>query len=156
MKYIIQPTKVVPGTENINDIGFRLILIPFFGIAIPLITHMVRIADMTHWQIKLSFLYTILIAFIIWEGNRYLLFSLRSYFNWYNKPIKKIIALLVAISFYTIPVSSLLLVGWYHIFANGTVNWDIVFVATLIIMICVIFITHVYETVFLVKQSENE
>jgi LytS/YehU family sensor histidine kinase len=53
-------------------------------------------------------------------------------------------------------VSALLLTGWYHVFAMGSVQWDIVITATLLIMICVIFITHVYETVFLVRDSESE
>ena len=108
------------------------------------------------WKIKLSYGYTIGIAFIVWEGNRYLLFTLRAYFNWFNKPIKKILALLFAITFYTIPVSALLLVGWYHLFQKGLVNWSVVTTSTLIIMICVVFITHVYETVFLVKQAESD
>lgn len=64
-------------------------------------------------MLKLAYAYTIGIAFVIWQGNRYLLFSLRSYFDWFNRPVRKIIAL----------------------------------TSTLIIMICVIFITHVYETV---------
>ncbi|HET7896962.1 MAG TPA: histidine kinase, partial [Flavisolibacter sp.] len=105
---------------------------------------------------KLAYGYTILVAFVVWQGNRYLLFTLRSYFNWFNKPVKKIVALLLAISFFTIPVSVLLLVGWYNLFAAGVVNWNVVTTATLIIMISVIFITHVYETVFLVKESESE
>jgi len=142
--------------NKINDIGFRVILVPFFGIAIPLITGMVNGQNFTNWQIKLSFLYTIFIAFIIWEGNRYLLFSMRSYFDWYKKPLKKIIVLLFGISFYTLPVSILLLAGWYHIFINTGANWPTIFTASLIIMICVIFITHVYETVFLVKESASE
>jgi sensor histidine kinase YesM len=141
---------------SLNDIGFRLILIPFFGIVIPLATGMVNAGNFSHGQIKLSFLYTILTAFIIWQGNRYLLFSLRSYFNWHKKPVKKIIALLLAVTFYTIPIGSLLNIGWFHLFNKGVVNWDAVMMATLIIMICVIFITHVYETVFLVKDSESE
>ncbi len=75
---------------KINDIGFRLILIPFFGIAIPLVTGMINGQNFSDWQVKLSFLYTIFIAFIIWEGNRFLLFSLRSYFDWISKPLRKI------------------------------------------------------------------
>jgi len=142
--------------ERVNDIGFRVILIPFFGIAIPLITGMINGQNFSSWQIKLSFLYSIFTAFVIWEGNRYLLFSMRSYFDWYRKPVRKIIALLFGISFYTLPVSILLLAGWYHIFSKGSVNWQVIFTAALIIMICVIFITHVYETVFLVKESESE
>ncbi len=141
---------------QLNDIGFRLVLIPFFGIAIPLLTHMTDSQDLNHWELKLAYGYTILLAFVIWQGNRYLLFTLRSYFNWFNKPVKKIIALLMAISFFTIPVSILMLMGWYNIFGKGAVDWDVVFTSTLIIMICVVFITHVYETVFLVKESESD
>src|SRR6185295_20085928 len=151
----LQPTKQKSGQLRLNDIGFRLLLIPFFGIAIPLITRMVNPDNFSHGKIKLSFLYTILISFLIWEGNRYLLFSLRSYFNWYNKPLHKIAILLLSVSFYTIPVSVLLLTGWYKIFGDGKTDPEVIFTSTLIIMVCVVFITHVYETAFLVKESES-
>ena len=141
--------------ERLNDIGFRLILIPAFGIVIPIVSGMIADVTLTQWKLKLSFLFTVGIAFLIWEGNRYLLFTLRSYFNWFNKPIRKIIALFLAISFYTIPVSALLIVVWYKLF-HETVNWSVVTTATLIIMVCVVFITHVYETVFLVREAEDE
>lgn len=146
----------VPVASQVNDIGFRLILIPFFGIAIPLITRLVDHAAFSNSEIKLSYAYTIGLSFLIWEGNRYLLFTLRSYFNWFNQPIRKLVVLFFSVSFYTIPVSVLLLMGWYHIFKAGLVNWNIVTEATLIIMVCVVFIVHVYETFFLVKESENE
>jgi sensor histidine kinase YesM len=152
----IQVTKSTVQKEKLNDIAFRVILIPFFGIAIPLITQMVPQENFSTWEFKFSYLYTIGIAFVIWEGNRFLMFSLRSYFDWFNKPVKKIIALLLSVSFYTIPVSIVLLTGWFYFFEHGVVQWDKIFEATLIIMICVIFITHVYETVFLVKQSETD
>jgi sensor histidine kinase YesM len=141
---------------KINDIGFRLILVPFFGIAIPLITGMINGQNFSNWQVKLSFLYTIMISLVIWEGNRFLHFSLRSYFDWINKPLRKIAVLILSITFYTVPVSVLLLVGWYKIFSKEPVNWNIVTDSSLIILIAVIFITHVYETVFLVKESESE
>lgn len=162
MKPDIRLTKkdLLPTEANVNfrlnDIGFRLVLIPFFGIAIPLLTKMIDSSAFTHWQLKLAYAYTILLAFIIWQGNRYLLFTLRSYFNWFNKPVKKIVALLLAITFFTIPVSILLLIGWYNLFNQGRVDWSVVNLTTHIIMICVVFITHVYETVFLVKESESE
>jgi hypothetical protein len=156
MNRIKQPMNRNNDIAYVNDIGFRLILIPFFGIAIPLITGMVNASNFSHWEIKLSFLYTIGIAFVVWQGNRYLHFSLRSYFDWYNKPIKKIFAVLLTIFFYTIPAAVLMLVGWYRLFGEGKTDWTIVFISTLIILICVIFITHVYETVFLVKEAESE
>ena len=154
IKSFFQTTK--NSSSPLNDIGFRVILIPFFGIAIPLTTGLVDRNFTNHWELKASFAYTILLAFLIWEGNRYLLFTLRSYFNWFNKPMRKIATLLLAISFYTIPVSMLMLTGWFHIFADGITDWNKVYLSTSIIMICVVFITHVYETVFLVKESENE
>lgn len=156
LKALISPTKpdTVPG--QINDIGFRVILIPFCGIAIPLLTRMVPHQELSLLQIKFSYLYTIGIAFIVWQGNRYLLFTLRSYFNWFNHPMRKIGALLLVIPFYTIPISVLLLTGWYHLFLDGLVNWNTLLNTTLIILIAVIFIVHVYETVFLVKESESE
>jgi hypothetical protein len=156
MNPTILPTKPSVSLDKLNDIGFRLILIPFFGIAIPLVTGMFKGLSLDHWKFKLSFVYSIGIALIIWQGNRYLLFTLRSYFNWFNQPVRKIIVLLISVTFYSIPVSVLLLVGWYHLFGGGKVDFNVIFSATCIIMVCVIFITHVYETVFLVKESETE
>lgn len=150
------PSNEATNPARVNDIGFRLILIPAFGIIIPLVTGMVDHSSFSLLKIKLSYLFNIGIALIIWEGNRYLHFSLRSYFDWYNKPIRKILVMLFSISFYTIPVSVLLLVTWYKLFANGNTDWNVVTTSTLMIMICVIFISHVYETVFLVKEAENE
>ena len=151
-----KPIKKTGSAVRLNDIGFRIILIPAFGIVIPLITGMVNNQTPSTWKFKLSFLFTIGIAFFIWEGNRYLLFTLRSYFDWFNKPIRKIVAIVLAISFYTIPISALMLVIWYKIFNNGIVNWDLLYTTTLVIMISVLFITHIYETVFLVREAENE
>ncbi len=145
-----------PTAMRVNDIGFRLILIPFFGIFIPAVTHLVDHNSFSLWKVKLSYLYTIGLSLIIWEGNRYLLFALRSYFNWFNKPVRKIVVLVLAASCFTIPISILLLITWYHIFKQGVVNWDVITESTLIIMISVLFIVHVYETVFLVKESEGE
>jgi sensor histidine kinase YesM len=150
------PTKLPQEGNKINDIGFRVILIPFCGIAIPLLTSFVPFEQFSHLQIKLSFLYTIALAFVVWEGNRFLLFTLRSYFNWFNQPVKKIFALLLVIPFFTIPITILLLVGWFHLFLQGQINWTAIWNNTLIILISVIFIVHVYETVFLVKESESE
>ena len=49
-----------------------------------------------------------------------------------------------------------MLIGWYRFFSTGEPDRTVIFTSTLIIMICVIFITHVYETAFLVKASESE
>lgn len=149
-------TKLFNQREKINDLGIRVILVPFFGIAIPLITRMVPHNQFTNWEIKFSYLYTILIAFVIYEGSRFLHFTLRTYFDWFNKPVKKIIALVITIPFYCVPVSMLMLVGWYHLFLNGIVDWKIVKLTSLIILIAVFFLVNLYETVFLIRDLAND
>ncbi len=156
MNPVIPPIKPLVTREKINDIGFRILLIPFFGISIPLITGMIPHNEFSAWQIKLSYLYTIFIAFVIYEGTRYLHFTLRTYFDWLNKPVQKVIALVITIPFYTVPVSVLMLVGWYNLFRQGVVDWDVVKSSSLIILVAVFFLVHIYETVFLVKQTEND
>lgn len=153
---VISPIKPLVTREKINDIGFRALLIPFFGIAIPLITGMIPANEFSAWQIKLSYLYTIFIAFVIYEGTRYLHFTLRTYFDWLNKPVQKVIALVITIPFYTVPVSVLMLVGWYNLFRKGIVDWGVVKSSSLIILVAVFFLVHIYETVFLVKQTGND
>ncbi|CAN5768060.1 hypothetical protein BH11BAC3_BH11BAC3_04700 [soil metagenome] len=152
MKLKNYPTKDNINRERLNDIGIRVLLIPLFGISIPLITRMVPHSSFTNWEIKLSYLYTILIAFVIYEGTRFLHFTLRSYFDWLNKPAKKIIAIIITVPFYCVPVSILLLVAWYHIFLNGQVNWQVVKLSTIIITCAVYFLVNVYETVFAVRD----
>ena len=56
----ILPTKQI-AKEKLNDIGFRVILIPFFGIVIPVITGMIDSDIYKLWQLKLGYLYTIAI-----------------------------------------------------------------------------------------------
>src|SRR6478752_9880232 len=145
-------TKYLNTREKLDDIGIRVLLIPFFGISIPLITGMVPHRDFTNWQIKLSYGYTILIAFVIYEGSRFLLFTLRSYFDWINKPFKKAVALIVTIPFYCVPVSILMLVSWYHIFLDGKINWQVIKLSAILITCAVFFLVNVYETVFAVRD----
>jgi sensor histidine kinase YesM len=149
-------TKLFSQQQRINDVGIRLVLVPLFGIAIPLISKLVPHAQFNHWQIKISYLYTILIAFIVYEGVRFLYFTLRTYFDWVNSPIKKIIAYIVSIIFYCVPVSTLLMVGWYHLFMQGRVNWDVIQLSVTIILVAVFFLVNLYETVFLVREVASE
>jgi sensor histidine kinase YesM len=151
-KQKITRIKYLASREKLDDLGIRVLLIPFFGIAIPIVTEMVPHASFTSWQIKFSYLYTILIAFVIYEGSRFLLFTLRSYFDWINKPFKKALALIITVPFYCIPVSTLMLVAWYHLFLHGIVNWQVIKTSAIIITGAVFFVINIYETVFAVRD----
>jgi hypothetical protein len=144
------------GNEvKLNDDRIRLIGIPFFGAAVPNLTGLfggLPVTDPRYW---LGYVLFIGLAAVIWQGNRYLLFRTRQRFTWFDKPIEKLILLCMNNIFYTAPVTVACLCVWYSI-AGFAVKWDTIVIVSLINVICVLFITHVYETVFMVKEQQNE
>lgn len=141
---------------QLNDNKIRLIGIPFFGITIPLVSGLFGTLSFDNLAYWLGFPYFIGLAAMIWQGNRYLLFRTRQRFTWFDKPIEKLVLLLLNNVFYTTPLTIAWLCLWYRWAGFGGTNWEVVLVVTLINVICVLFVTHVYETVFLVKEQESE
>jgi LytS/YehU family sensor histidine kinase len=45
---------------------------------------------------------------------------------------------------------------WYQWAGFENIKWDTIVVVTLVNVICVLFVTHVYETVFMMKEQQNE
>jgi hypothetical protein len=141
---------------KLNDVVMRLIGIPFFGIIIPNVSGLfgeLSFAAPMYW---FGYVYFILLAGLIWEGNRYLLFRTRKRFTWFDKPSEKLVLLLVNNIFYTAPLTIAMLCGWYRLAQFTKTNWDAIELVVLINVICVLFITHVYETVFMVKEQQGE
>ena len=139
-----------------NDNVIRLIGIPLFGISIPNLTGLfgsLSYSDSIYW---LGYLYFIGLAALIWQGNRYLLFRTRSRFTWFDRPVEKLILLFLNNIFYTSPLTVAWLCVWYQWAGFETIKWDTILVVTLVNVICVLFVTHVYETVFMMKEQENE
>lgn len=146
-----------PNTEQeLNDRMIRLIGVPTFGIVIPNVAGLfgdLTFQDPEYW---FGYLFFILLAYLIWQGNRYLLFRTRKRFTWFDKPIEKLILLLVNNIFYTSPLTVAWLCLWYRIADFQAVDWPAIQVVVLINVICVLFVTHVYETVFMVREQQSE
>src|SRR5688572_486696 len=141
---------------KLNDNPIRMIGIPLFGVAIPNLTGLfgtLTFSDPTYW---LGYLYFIALAAMIWQGNRYLLFRTRSRFTWFDKPIEKLILLFVNNIFYTSPLTIAWLCIWYQWAGFTSIKWDTILIVTLVNVICVLFVTHVYETVFMMKEQQGE
>lgn len=134
----------------------RLIGIPFFGIAIPNITGLFGNLSWTDASYWLGYLYFIGLAAAIWQGNRYLLFRTRKRFTWFDKPIEKLVLLFMNNIFYTTPLTIAWLCMWYNLAGFEGIKWDVILIVALVNVICVLFVTHVYETVFMVKEQQNE
>ena len=141
---------------ELNDRTIRVIMIPFFGIVIPNVTGMIENSMFTGVQLIASYLYFIFIAFAIWHGNRYLLFRLRVRFSWLSQPMVKVLALMVSNIFYTIPIAVGLMTMWYVFGLGSPADWNAIFKASVLCVVCVVFITHTYETVFLIKSWETD
>lgn len=141
---------------KLNDNVIRLIGIPLFGISIPNLTGLfgnLSFSDPIYW---IGYLYFIGLAGLIWQGNRYLLFRTRSRFTWFDRPVEKLILLFLNNIFYTSPLTVAWLCVWYQWAGFESIKWDTILVVTLVNVICVLFVTHVYETVFMMKEQENE
>jgi sensor histidine kinase YesM len=141
---------------RLNDNMIRLIGIPAFGILIPIVTGLLHGLSWEYPSYWISHVYFILLSGIVWHGNRYLLFRTRQRFTWFDKPIEKLILLVINNVFFTAPVTIAMLCLWYSWSGLPKIDWTIIQVITLINIICVLFVTHVYETVFMLKEQENE
>ncbi len=141
---------------ELNDRTIRLIGIPAFGIVIPNITGLfgpMGPADPGYW---LGYIYFILLSFSIWQGNRYFLLKQRAHFDWFSHPARKVMVLLAANVLYTAPLTVAWLWLWYRAANFSAPDFTVIQVVTLMNVICVIFITHVYETIYLIRQREDD
>lgn len=141
---------------NINDTKIRLILIPGFGIIIPNLTGLFGNLSFSSPYYWIGYLYFILVAFVIWHGNRYFFFKQSEYYDWFKKPARKLVVLIFANVFYTAPVTFIMIYFWYNFAGFAQPDWNAMKIILLMNVIAVIFITHVYETVFLIKQREHD
>lgn len=142
--------------EELNDRAMRLIGVPFFGVVIPNITGLfghLTVKDPAYW---LGYLYFIALSGFIWQGNRYLMFRTRKRFTWFDKPIEKLILLLLNNIFWTSPLTVASLCLWYQWAGFDSIKWNTILIVTLVNVICVLFVIHVYETVFMVKEQQSE
>ena len=142
--------------EPLNDRMIRIIGIPAFGIVIPNITGLfgpLGPLDGAYW---LGYVYFVLLSFCIWQGNRFFLLKQRAHFDWFRHPARKIMVLLAANVLYTAPLTVGWLYVWYLAVGFSAPDFAVIQVVTLMNVICVIFITHVYETVYLIKQREDD
>jgi sensor histidine kinase YesM len=144
------------GSVQMNDTLIQLIGIPFFGIIIPNVSGLFGDLDYHNLWYWFGYVYFIILAAFIWQGNRYLLFRTRNRFTWFDKPIEKLILLLVNNIFFTSPLTVAWLCVWHRLSGFSHIHWDTIQLVVLINVICVLFVTHVYETVFMVKEQQTE
>ncbi|GAB3337611.1 hypothetical protein GCM10027429_22210 [Marivirga atlantica] len=141
---------------QLNDGKFMFIGVVSFGLLIPNVAGLfgdLGFGSPLYW---LGYIYFIGLSYLIWQGNRYLLFRTRKRFTWFDKPMEKLILLFMNNIFYTAPLTIAWLCAWYAMAGFPKTDWNAIEIVVFINVICVLFVTHVYETVFLVKEKESE
>jgi hypothetical protein len=141
--------------RDLDDRLTRAIGIPGFGLSIPHLTGLfgpLGRTDAAFWWGHLLF---VGLSAAIWQGNRWFLFQQRRHYGWFDRPVQKLILLLFAITFYTAPLTVATLWVWYRLAGFGP-DWEVIRVVALANVICVVFVTHAYETVFLIKEREGD
>jgi sensor histidine kinase YesM len=147
--------KPEPLELEVRDGLIRLVGIPFFGVVVPNLTCLFAPVRTFSGAYFLGYLWFILLSGLLWQGNRAVLIAQRRHWDWSDHPWRKVALLLVANVAWTAPVTIAMLHGWYT-FLGAPVDGVAVRIVTLSNVICVVFITHAYETVHLIRQREDD
>lgn len=129
--------------------------IPGFGLSIPWLTGLYGPLTPAEPRFWVGFFAFLALAAAIWLGNRWLLFKQREHFDWFRQPLRKLMLLVTANVLYTAPLTLAVLWAWFLIAAQP-VDMAKLQVVTLTNVICVLFVTHAYETLFLIREREGD
>jgi hypothetical protein len=103
-----------------------------------------------------SYAWFIGVAFVTWEGNLRLYLSFQDRTAWLTRPWYRVRLLLALICLFTVPFTVSALVLWAWVTEDPAATWRSIGVAVLAVVAAVVFVTHVYETVFLVREWESD
>ncbi len=129
-------------------------LIPTFGVAI---AHGVDLfgpltmADPAWWWGHLWFVGG---AGCIYGANRTLLFAGRRHTSWFSRPLARLVLLATGILFGTVPTTVLMLQFWTAL--SGVPLDGALTTVLLINVICVLFVTWLYEMLFLIRERVDD
>ena len=152
----IAPPKLPPASSvRVDDRPVMCVGILGFGLAIPWLSGLfgpVTPSQGLYWLGTVGF---IALAGAIWLGNRWLLFKQREHLDWFRQPLRKLMMLVVVNVLYTAPITVLGLLAWFYV-AGLPVDRNAMQVVVLTNVICVLFVTHAYETIFLIRERESD
>lgn len=136
----------------VDDCRARLIGIPAFGVAIPLVFDLYGTRSARDGLVWIGALVFLALSAAIWQGNRWLLLRSRGTMDWLERPARRLLVLVGGIVLYTAPLTIAVMLGWQHL-SGVTVDVRAVALAN---VICVVFVAHAYETVLLIKDRESD
>jgi Histidine kinase len=142
--------------RDVEDFWPRILMSPILGVLVVNVSGLIDHARHSLGVLVVSYAWFSLVAFLIWEGNRRLYFRLQRREDWLLRPGHRLAMLLAVICLYTIPVGATLLWIWRAATGDPGARQYALSTALLAIVAFVVAITHVYETVFLLRDWESD
>lgn len=139
----------------VNDRSVKLVGIPALGLLVPNLTGLIDNHRYTISELIASYLFFIVVAFLVWEGNVRLMYYIRARTPWSSRSYYRvIIALFFANIVYSGILSAALLRLWILACHEPPQNPDHLVNTVLVIIIAACFITNIYEIIFLNLEKE--
>lgn len=142
--------------REVHDFWPRVIASPILGALVVNLSGLLDHARHSTAGLVAAYAWFALVAFAVWEGNRRLYFRLPRREDWLLRPWSRLGVLLALISLYTIPVTLALLWLWRAVTGDPGTRLHALTTAIFAVVAFVIAITHVYETVFLLRDWESD
>ena len=139
----------------LHDRGIRLVGVPLLGLAIPHLTGLLGTVGPRSLDYWIGCAWFVLLSGLVWQGNRRILVFHRRRYEWFDHPWRKVLLVLFANAFYTVPVTLAMLALWYR-FLGARTDWTVVKLTTVVVVSAALFVAHVYETVYLIRQREDD
>jgi hypothetical protein len=141
---------------EVHDFWPRVLASPILGALLSYVSGLIDHTRHSPLALAGSYLWFALVAFVVWEGNRRLYFRLPRREDWLLRPWRRLVLLLAVICLYTIPVAALLLWLWREITGDAGTRPYALPTTLFGVVAVVVAITHVYETVFLLRDWESD
>jgi hypothetical protein len=140
----------------VHDFWPRVMASPILGALVVNFSGLIDHSRHSTGAVVASYAWFALVAFLVWEGNRRFYFRLPRREDWLLRPWSRLGVLLMVIGLCTLPIAFTLLWIWRE--ATGDTGTRQYALATALfgVVAIVVAITHVYETVFLLRDWESD
>jgi glucose-6-phosphate-specific signal transduction histidine kinase len=142
--------------RDIHDFWPRLLVSPVLGALVVNLSGLIDHRRHSAGVLAGSYAWFAVVAFLIWEGNRRLYFLLPRREDWLRRPWRRLGLLLAVILLYTLPMALALLWLWREVTGDPGTRQYALPTALFAVVALVVAITHVYETVFLLRDWESD
>lgn len=137
----------------------KFIAIPLLvvcGVFIPHIAGLLCMEMTPPNYLLISYAYYTIMFFLLWKGNKLILQKVGNKLDWTMEPIRKLVVLLSSYILFTGLTAFTFTIIWYLTIVRIDISWSYVLNMILILIISVLFISHIYETMSLISNTIKE